>query len=465
LNNKRLAEIIKDPGIATEKEVKQIHIYSEEYSYSPFLKVLQARLDHLHDVKDKARSLTKAAIYIADRSILKDFITKDKLSITSLEDGPTPAKTKNEKKADKSILVGDKKDKTKDKEKVKRDESEALPEEVITEPARKEEKDVAAVKDKEDVKDAETVKNKVEALNAKAETIEDKSSVADIESREKSEGKLARKLEDKSEEKQEASREEQEKQQGAVLGREQAKEKELITDKQENEHEPVRDEQEKEHEPVKTEQKIKQEEIKIGIDKKEKNTIEDPEQKDKSKSSSLSKEIMENISELKKHKASLLNLLNIGSSDKSSPGDSKQEKSLKKDKSKQKKDHKDKKKDSSDQAIMSEEVDLKAQTTDIPENKNYPDYEEEDPVVIKDFLTRLEESNPPPKKKLKKEEQEKLIEKFIQSDPQENLASIMIKQGKHETAIDIYKKLIWKFPQKKAYFATQIEELKKKLKK
>jgi ABC-type Zn uptake system ZnuABC Zn-binding protein ZnuA len=41
----------------------------------------------------------------------------------------------------------------------------------------------------------------------------------------------------------------------------------------------------------------------------------------------------------------------------------------------------------------------------------------------------------------------------------------MIKQGKHEKAIDIYKKLIWKFPQKKAYFATQIEELKKKLKK
>jgi len=114
--------------------------------------------------------------------------------------------------------------------------------------------------------------------------------------------------------------------------------------------------------------------------------------------------------------------------------------------------------------------------------------------VIKDFLTKLEETNPPPKKKLKREEQEKLIEKFINSDPQmknvrsskeltekkdlsahsvkfrddiisENLANIMIKQGKHEKAIDIYKKLIWKFPQKKAYFATQIEELKKKLNK
>ncbi|MTI19911.1 hypothetical protein E1176_02650 [Fulvivirga sp. RKSG066] len=43
----------------------------------------------------------------------------------------------------------------------------------------------------------------------------------------------------------------------------------------------------------------------------------------------------------------------------------------------------------------------------------------------------------------------------------ENLAKIMISQGKTDKAIDIYKKLIWKFPQKKAYFATQIEELKK----
>jgi hypothetical protein len=44
----------------------------------------------------------------------------------------------------------------------------------------------------------------------------------------------------------------------------------------------------------------------------------------------------------------------------------------------------------------------------------------------------------------------------------ENLAIIYAKQGKANKAIDIYKKLIWKFPQKKASFATRIEELKKK---
>jgi tetratricopeptide (TPR) repeat protein len=43
----------------------------------------------------------------------------------------------------------------------------------------------------------------------------------------------------------------------------------------------------------------------------------------------------------------------------------------------------------------------------------------------------------------------------------ETLAEILIRQGKKDKAIEVYKKLIWKFPQKKAYFAAQIEELRK----
>jgi hypothetical protein len=42
----------------------------------------------------------------------------------------------------------------------------------------------------------------------------------------------------------------------------------------------------------------------------------------------------------------------------------------------------------------------------------------------------------------------------------ETLAKLMVKQDRKEKAIDIYKKLIWKFPQKKAYFADQIKKLK-----
>ena len=90
----------------------------------------------------------------------------------------------------------------------------------------------------------------------------------------------------------------------------------------------------------------------------------------------------------------------------------------------------------------------------------------------------------------KKKEQKKLIDQFIKSEPKitpkknltkddgnqedlssknqvltddmvtENLASIMIKQGRFEKAIEIYNKLIWKFPHKKAYFAARIKELK-----
>ncbi len=43
----------------------------------------------------------------------------------------------------------------------------------------------------------------------------------------------------------------------------------------------------------------------------------------------------------------------------------------------------------------------------------------------------------------------------------ETLVEILLKQGKKEKAIEMLKKLIWKFPQKKAYFAAQIEDLKK----
>jgi hypothetical protein len=116
----------------------------------------------------------------------------------------------------------------------------------------------------------------------------------------------------------------------------------------------------------------------------------------------------------------------------------------------------------------------------------------------------------PPKKKLRKEiideivdtknqiependkqkEQIKIIENFIKTQPSissakdkplvpegdlstikagefgdnivsETLVELLLKQGKKDKAIEVLKKLIWKFPQKKAYFAAQIEELKK----
>jgi tetratricopeptide (TPR) repeat protein len=90
----------------------------------------------------------------------------------------------------------------------------------------------------------------------------------------------------------------------------------------------------------------------------------------------------------------------------------------------------------------------------------------------------------------KQKEQIKIIDQFIKAQPSipkakptaptvdfteksvaygdnivsETLVEILLKQGKKEKAIEMLKKLIWKFPQKKAYFAAQIEDLKKSLK-
>ena len=44
----------------------------------------------------------------------------------------------------------------------------------------------------------------------------------------------------------------------------------------------------------------------------------------------------------------------------------------------------------------------------------------------------------------------------------ENLAEIMLKQGKTDKAVNLYEKLMLKYPEKKAYFAQKIEQLKNK---
>lgn len=116
------------------------------------------------------------------------------------------------------------------------------------------------------------------------------------------------------------------------------------------------------------------------------------------------------------------------------------------------------------------------------ESKGSPNEE-----LIKEIITSKEEIAPDsPKQK----EQIDIINHFIQKQPSitsakdkqpapitdlnpiktgefgdnivsETLVEILIKQGKKDKAVEVLKKLIWKYPQKKAYFASQIEELKK----
>lgn len=135
--------------------------------------------------------------------------------------------------------------------------------------------------------------------------------------------------------------------------------------------------------------------------------------------------------------------------------------------------------------------------TRLAEDTNKPDSpvgsaEENVEEKFKEILKPLRKKKA--SKKLAKEEQDLLINKFIEADSDaskpaknenskkqikedlslysselsddmvtETLANILITQGKLEKAIDIYRKLIWKLPQKKAYFAAQIELLKERI--
>ena len=126
---------------------------------------------------------------------------------------------------------------------------------------------------------------------------------------------------------------------------------------------------------------------------------------------------------------------------------------------------------------------------EAPQEDSKPNVKKKDPPsesIIDEIATKnaLEPENE------KQKEQLKIIEKFIKTQPSisnpkdkgtpapvvdltsiktgefndnvvsETLVEILIKQGKKDKAIEVLKKLIWKFPQKKAYFAAQIEKLK-----
>ncbi len=49
--------------------------------------------------------------------------------------------------------------------------------------------------------------------------------------------------------------------------------------------------------------------------------------------------------------------------------------------------------------------------------------------------------------------------RFTENIISETLVEILVKQGKKDKAVEVLRKLIWKYPQKKAYFAAQIQEL------
>lgn len=83
-------------------------------------------------------------------------------------------------------------------------------------------------------------------------------------------------------------------------------------------------------------------------------------------------------------------------------------------------------------------------------------------IEIIDQFIKLKPSVPKPtKSSINSEDLAETSADFNENIVSETLVEILLKQGKKEKAIEALKKLIWKFPQKKAYFAARIEELKK----
>ncbi|NOT73278.1 MAG: hypothetical protein HOP08_00020 [Cyclobacteriaceae bacterium] len=126
--------------------------------------------------------------------------------------------------------------------------------------------------------------------------------------------------------------------------------------------------------------------------------------------------------------------------------------------------------------------DFQKSGTYVESKTSIPKEPSSDPLLeeIQSTKKKLKIDNP------KQKEQNEIIDQFIKTSPiipkpkpitepkdlsedsgmfsdnivSETLVGILLKQGKKEKAIEVLKKLIWKFPQKKAYFAAQIENLK-----
>jgi hypothetical protein len=132
------------------------------------------------------------------------------------------------------------------------------------------------------------------------------------------------------------------------------------------------------------------------------------------------------------------------------------------------------------------------ETSVIEPLENQSEENQDESSLLLSYLNNLESNkNREPVNELdKKKIQDEILEKFLSADiaikpvipkdskendedlsepsthedenlVSENLAEILVKQGKIDKAIEIYKKLIWKYPQKRSYFADRIEEIKK----
>ena len=75
MNTTRIHQLLQNPDIATESDLRSLEYLSEQYSWSSFIKILIARISQHFDHADQGVKLNSAAIYASDRGNLKKYIT------------------------------------------------------------------------------------------------------------------------------------------------------------------------------------------------------------------------------------------------------------------------------------------------------------------------------------------------------------------------------------------------------
>ncbi len=406
MDNHRLIRLIKDPAHSTPDELKELAQLSVDHPYSAFLKIVLAKIAHVQQFPDEKNKVTSAAIATVDRVNFKSYLNASDWVISTdiiRETHPIvdPEKPSPLKEAEKSIIEP--------KHTPEKKKEELPPTAGITEKERLHDTPLSKQDEGEEKLSSELLKN-IEEYKKNREHFE----------------KLLDREQPVPEIKKPVKKTTQKK----------------TSDKTAEKKPAKKDTEKKEEAPAPENKEIEKSAVKKPAKKK---TSGQTERKKKTEKKQPSEEDMT---------ANLRDALS----------------------------------DAPD-------IDTIRKVSEEKKAEGYEIHEEEDPKVIRKFLRKLEgnpEEGSTKPTKLKKEEQEEIIEQFIKTEPKikkvksppaqkqredlslpsikfsdniisEHLAQIMINQGKLEKAIDIYKKLIWKFPQKKTYFASQIEVLKKKL--
>ncbi len=137
---------------------------------------------------------------------------------------------------------------------------------------------------------------------------------------------------------------------------------------------------------------------------------------------------------------------------------------------KQKKEIKNNKesKDEPFELLHSDELKNKKEKKNSEGYFDISEYESKEETIKDDLISRFIKENPRIETKEIKEEIDDISEESVKEDSNllsETLIKVYIKQGLFEKAIESYKKLSLKYPEKNTYFASQIEILEDKIKK